>query len=285
MTDRWFEELRILMERHTGVEIDPGRQYFAESRLSPLLTTLSAPDPAALIKLATTDRQDVVLRHVLEAMLTGETTFFRDTRFYEYFRSHILKETLRRNAEKKSLRLWTAACSTGQEPYSVAMIFDELAHELRGWHIDIVASDISEAAIERAKGGLFNQFEVQRGLPVTYLLRHFQKQDEKWQISEQLRSRIEFQQDNILAAGRPAEPFDIIFCRNVLLYFSSSVRQAACENLLANMAPAGWLCLGSSEGSVIKSDSLIRFDPGHPGIFRFDATSVQARKVAHAAAV
>lgn len=268
MSTGWFGTVRSMVERHTGVSIDAGKQYLAESRLSSLVIKYRVADMDALLSFALQFGNGEVEQAIIDAMMTGETFFFRDAALFEHIKRSILPDIIRRNEQARSIRIWCAACSTGQEPYSVSMILDGLADSLRGWQVEIVASDISTTALERARTGEYNQFEVQRGLPVNLLLRYFQRNNDRWLISEHLRSMITFERSNLLEPSRnKVAVFDLILCRNILMYFGSQTRIAAVEGLARCLAPNGRIILGTSEAGIV-SDPVLVNDGSFPSIFK-----------------
>ncbi len=235
-----------------------------------------------LITLVESRRYPDIHQATLDAMMTGETFFFRDTSFFNHIKNDLLPDIIRQNGDKRSLRIWCAACSTGQEPYSVAMILDEFASRLRGWDFGIIASDISLAAIERAMCGEYNQFEVQRGLPVNLLLRYFQRNNERWQVAEHLKSMITFEQSSVLnPSSQKTASFDLILCRNMLIYFSDQTRDRAITTLTRCLAPQGRLVLGSSEASIVRSP-LLSADTGFLSVFKRSATNGSSGQMASA---
>jgi chemotaxis protein methyltransferase CheR len=191
MSER-MEKFRAFLAKRTGIALDADRDYMIDTRLFPVLRQKGVADVEKLIDLAMSGRDESLTQAVVEAMLTGETFFFRDKPVFDSFRNVLLPEMIAARRDTRRLRIWCAACSTGQEPYSIAMILDEEARALRGWQIEIVATDISESAVKAARAGSYNQFEVQRGLPVALLLRYFHREAERWMISEHLRSLIDF---------------------------------------------------------------------------------------------
>ena len=178
----------------------------------------------------------------------------------------ILPQLLAARAAERRLRIWCAACSTGQEPYSLAMLLDEEARRLTGWTIEILATDLSRRAVESAKQGLYSQFEVQRGLPITLLLRYFQRAGDRWQINEFLRSRIHFREFNLLSDYRALGTFDAIFCRNVLIYFDVQSKRDILARLSRTLAPDGFLLMGSAETVIGLSDTFVPHKE-HPTLF------------------
>ena len=187
---------------------------------------------------------------VVEALLNNETYFFRDKPTFDQLPEDILPELAERRAHSRRLSIWCAGCSTGQEVYSIAMLFAEQAEQWRDWSIDILGTDVSHSVIAAARGGLYSQFEVQRGLGVSQMLRHFEENRRGWQVVEPTRCVARFQQHNILDPLPTRQPVDLILCRNVLLYFGPETRQRAFAKLYSALAPDGYLMLGAGETVV-----------------------------------
>lgn len=267
MTDADFTFLRQLLHLRSGLSLSPDKRYLAESRLGILCRRRAiASLPALIQRLRVGD--DPTLEHaVVEAMTTNETLFFRDQTPFDLFRDVILPERLEANAGSRSLRIWCAAVSSGQEAYSIAMILDEMAPRLAGWKIQILGTDISGDVLERARKGLYSQFEIQRGLPIQLLLKHFQQDGDKWRISERLRKMVELRPHNLLEASGHLGQFDVIFCRNVLIYFDVQTKAKVLDALAPRLAPQGALLLGAAE-TVIGISTTIVPDKKHRGIYR-----------------
>lgn len=243
-----FARFRRALESRTGIALGADQQYLAESRLAPVMRVSGLPNFTPLVD-AFERREDPLLgQMVIDAMTTNETLFFRDRTPFETLRGHVLQDLKARRAAARRLRFWCAACSTGQEAYSVAMTLDQEARSLRGWSLDILATDLSTSAIETARAGTYSQFEVQRGLPTGYLLRYFHRKEESWRVNEHIRARIAFQDFNLLADFEPLGRFDVIFCRNVLMYFDPATRRVILARLEKALEPGGYLFLGASEG-------------------------------------
>ncbi len=267
MTDSDFTFLRRLLQLRSGLSLSPEKRYLAESRLSILCRRRDIADIATLIQ-KLRPGNDAALEHaVIEAMTTNETLFFRDHTPFDLFRDVILPERLAANATTRSLRIWCAAVSTGQEAYSLAMILDEMGPRLSGWKIQIVGTDISGEVLERARAGLYSQFEIQRGLPIQMLLKHFSQEGDRWRISERLRAMVDLRQHNLLEPNGHLGQFDIIFCRNVLIYFDVQTKARVLEALSPRLAPQGAMFLGAAE-TVIGISTTVLPDRQHRGVYR-----------------
>ncbi len=250
MTPQDFDFLRQLLKQRSGLVLSAEKQYLAESRLLPIARKhgmAGLTELVAQLKGASTTPLAV---EVVEAMTTNETFFFRDKLPFEHVRQTILPALLAARAREKRLRIWCAAASTGQEPYSLAMVLQEMAAALEGWRLDILATDLCGAVLERAKAGIYSQFEVQRGLPIGLLVRNFSQVGEQWQISEALRAMIRFRPINLLSDFSALGNFDVVFCRNVLIYFDQETKIGVLERIARQIAADGFFVLGAAETVV-----------------------------------
>ncbi len=267
MTDADYNFLRRLLHQRSGLSLSPEKRYLADSRLGILCRRRDIADIATLIQ-KLRPGNDAALEHaVIEAMTTNETLFFRDHTPFDLFRDVILPERIAANAATRSLRIWCAAVSTGQEAYSLAMILDAMAPRLSGWKIQIVGTDISSEVLERARAGLYSHFEIQRGLPIQMLLKHFSQEGDRWRISERLRAMVDLRQHNLLEPNGHLGQFDIIFCRNVLIYFDVQTKAQVLEALSPRLAPQGAMFLGAAE-TVIGISTTVLPDRQHRGVYR-----------------
>lgn len=236
------------IKQAAGIVLTPEKAYFVEARLAPVLReeNISSLDDL-LRRVETGDRR--LQQRIIDALTTNETFFFRDRQPFDHFRDVIMPELHQRRSPEKSIRIWCAACSSGQEPFSLVMLLDEMRAKIGSRHVEIVATDISEAILTKAKTGLFNQFEVQRGLPTKLLLQCFQKQGDNWKISDDVVRRVNFQKFNLMDDPRSLGTFDAIFCRNVLIYFDRLTRAKVFDKLAGRLAPDGFLLLGGAEST------------------------------------
>lgn len=241
------------ISKAAGIVLTTEKAYFVEARLSPVLREEGIASIDELMQRA--ERGDRRLaQRVVDALTTNETFFFRDKAPFEHFRNLILPELVSRRPVGKTIRIWCAACSSGQEPYSLVMLIDELKALLGGRQVEIHASDISENILSKAKSGLYNQFEVQRGLPTKLLLQYFEKVGDNWRISPDVVKRVNFFKFNLLDDPRSLGTFDVIFCRNVLIYFDRPTRGKIFDRLADRLAPDGFLLLGGAESTFGVTD-------------------------------
>ncbi len=252
----WLNRFRTFLAKRSGVALDADKLYFVESRLQSLAQQYGMASAEELFARIEKSGDPVLESEIIQALLTNETFFFRDRIPFDHFRNVVLPHLVEARAAKRHIRIWCAAASTGQEPYSLAMILDEEARRLAGWRVEILATDLSEQVLETARQGVYTQFEVQRGLPINQLLRYFHREGDRWRVAEHLRARVQFRQFNLLSDFQPLGAFDVIFCRNVLLYFDLDLRRKVLNRLVGAMAPDGYLALGATESVVGICDRL-----------------------------
>jgi chemotaxis protein methyltransferase CheR len=261
-----YEYLRKILKDHSGLDLSADKQYLIESRLLPLSRKCGVPGIGELVQKMKAGSSSIIAQ-VVEAMTTNETFFFRDKVPFEHFRDTIIPEMLKARAARKSIRIWCAAGSTGQEPYSLAMSLKEMGAALAGWRVEIVATDLSTEVLEKSKSGVYSQFEVQRGLPIQLLVKYFKQNGELWQISPELRAMVQHRQLNLLHDFSQLGTFDIIFCRNVLIYFDQDTKINIFGRLAKAMEGDGFLVLGAAETVVGLTDVFKPF-PDKRGLYR-----------------
>jgi chemotaxis protein methyltransferase CheR len=250
-----YEYLRKLLKDHSGLDLSTDKQYLIESRLLPLARKAGLPGISDLVQ-KMKGGSNALITQVVEAMTTNETFFFRDKVPFDHFRDTIMPEMLKLRAARKSLRIWCAAGSTGQEPYSLAMCLKEMGAALSGWRVEILATDLSQEVLEKSRTGIYSQFEVQRGLPIQLLIKHFKQVGELWQLAPAIRAMVKCQQVNLLSDFSRLGRFDLIFCRNVLIYFDTETKIGVLNRLARLMAGDGYLVLGSAETVVGLTDAF-----------------------------
>jgi chemotaxis protein methyltransferase CheR len=244
-----YEFLRKLLKERSGLDLSADKQYLLESRLIPLARKAGVPGLPELVQKLRGGAEPLIA-DVVEAMTTNETFFFRDKVPFDHFKGTIMPAMLQARAGRRSLRIWCAASSTGQEPYSIAMCLKELGAALTGWRVEIIATDLSQGVLEKSRAGLFSQFEVQRGLPIQLLVKHFTQTGELWQLNADIRAMVQFRQLNLLQDFSNLGVFDIIFCRNVLIYFDQNTKTNGFCRLAKVIEPDGFLMLGAAETVV-----------------------------------
>ena len=261
-----FEFVAQLLRKRSGLVISIDKIYLLESRLLPLARKRGIESMADLVSTMRLRPDEALLREVTEAMTTNESFFFRDIHPFEQFRQFILPALLKSRANQKRIRIWCAAASTGQEPYSIAMILKEEAYKLTGWKVDIVGTDLSREVLDRAREGIYNQFEVQRGLSTQLLNKYFTRVGDNWQISADIRSMVTYQEFNLLNSMIGLGKFDVIFCRNVLIYFDQETKGIVLNNLAKLLPPDGFLYLGSTE-TILGITNALHQSPDYRGIY------------------
>ena len=266
MTPPDYEYLRKLLKDHSGLDLSADKQYLIESRLLPLSRKSGLPGISELVQKMKVGSPALVAQ-VVEAMTTNETFFFRDKVPFDHFRDSIMPEIIKARAARKSIRIWCAAGSTGQEPYSLAMCLKEMSAALAGWRVEIIATDLSQEVLEKSKAGVYSQFEVQRGLPIQLLVKYFKQNGELWQISPEIRAMVQHRQLNLLHDFSSLGTFDVIFCRNVLIYFDQDTKINIFGRLAKIMEADGFLVLGAAETVVGLTDVFKPF-PDKRGLYR-----------------
>jgi chemotaxis protein methyltransferase CheR len=261
-----YEYLRKLLKDHSGLDLSADKQYLIESRLLPLSRKCDLAGISDLVQKMKGGSASHIAQ-VVEAMTTNETFFFRDKVPFDHFRDSIMPEILKARAARKSVRIWCAAGSTGQEPYSLAMSLKEMSAATAGWRIEIIATDLSQEVLEKSKAGIYSQFEVQRGLPIQMLVKYFKQMGELWQINADIRAMVQHRQLNLLHDFSGLGVFDVIFCRNVLIYFDQDTKINIFNRLAKSMEPDGFLVLGAAETVVGLTDTFKPF-PEKRGLYR-----------------
>ena len=267
-----------LLEARTGQQLTMSRRWRIETALSALMRDRGIATLDELITILVMGREPGLSQQVVEALLNNETYFFRDRAPFDVLQRHALPELANRRAKSKRLRIWSAGCSTGQEVYSLSMLFAEEPDKWRGWTIDILGSDVSTACIDRSRAGTYSQFEVQRGLGINQMSKWFEECADGWRAIEPLRKPIRFQVHNLLEPAPHPGDFDIVLCRNVLLYLSPEKKALAFERIAGAMAADGWLMLGAGE-TVIGQTGKLGADLNARGLYRLvgDGRSVEKR--------
>ncbi|MBI1207930.1 MAG: methyltransferase domain-containing protein [Azospirillum sp.] len=261
-----FDLFSTLVKQRSGLVLTKDKAYLLESRLMPVARKWQMKGLDELAQAMRGRRDEAMARDITEAMTTNESSFFRDQKPFDLFRQLVLPSLTEARAAKRSLRVWSAACSSGQEAYSLAMLLAEEGPKLAGWKFDIVGTDISAEMVERARAGLYTQFEVQRGLPITLLVKHFKQSGDKWQLSPQLRQMASFREFNLLGDLSGLGQFDVVFCRNVLIYFDQPTKARVLDQIARLMPADGVLFLGGAETVLGITD---RFKPmdGQRGLY------------------
>ena len=262
-----FGYVRDLVRKRSAIVLEHEKNYLVESRLQPLAHREGFPTISELVARLRTSGFGDLHSKVVEAMTTNETSFFRDLQPFEALRKVVVPDLIARRSNRQ-LRIWCAACSTGQEPYSVAMLLTEHFPQLANWDLRILATDLSTQVLEKAQSGSFNQIEINRGLPSTFLMKYFKRDGLNWQLKESILRMIEFRQMNLIETWPLLLQMDIVFMRNVLIYFDVQTKKAILGKVRRVLQPDGYLYLGGSECTYNLDDRFVRSEVENSSIYR-----------------
>ena len=269
LTSHEFAFISGLVRRDASIVLESGKEYLVEARLLPLARKAGLPSVSEFVALAQNRPEPEVHRRIVDALTTNETSFFRDGEPYTALASQILPDLLPNRSGGRSLKVWSAACSSGQEPYSLGMVLQD--NLPAGWSFEITATDISADMLLRAEAGNYSQLEINRGLPAAMLVRHFERVGASWRVSPSLRRAVTFRRLNLAAALPPMGPFDIIFIRNVLIYFDVATKRSVLAQVSNLLRPDGWLFLGSAETTIGIDERFERVMAGRTSAYRLRA--------------
>ena len=261
-----FEFLANLLKERSGLMLTPDKVYLLESRLTPLARKRGLDTLEALIQKLRMPGDSGLLRDVTEAMTTNESFFFRDNTPFDLFKNHVMPAMAKARAGQKRLRIWCAAASTGQEPYSLAILLRENWHQWKDWKIEIVGTDICTQVLDKAKAGSYSQFEVQRGLPIQLLIKYFKQEGDIWRLNDEIRNMVSFRSFNLLDNFTGLGTFDVIYCRNVLIYFDQPTKSGVLDRMAKTLAKDGTLFLGAAE-TVLGITDAFRPVRGQRGLY------------------
>ena len=274
MTPDEYAFLQQFLQQKSGLVLAEDKQYLVESRLTPIARAAGLNGLSALVACLQEEDRPRLADAIIEAMVTNESFFFRDRKPFLAF-SEEMVPALRERRPNKKMRIWSAAAAHGQEPYSLAMLVKEQQQHMPGWSFEICATDISKAAIAKAETGLYSQFEVQRGMPIQMLIDNFDQREEMWQVKPEVRAMVKFAAANLIEDFTQLGSFDVIFCRNVLIYFDQEIRNKVLSNLCKSLAPDGYLVLGAAE-SIVGTDLDLQPAGNFHGLFQFGASREQS---------
>lgn len=261
-----FDLYKDLLMKKSGLSLTPDKSYLLDSRLTPIAKKWNFPTLDAMTIALRGVPEPEMVKDIVEAMTTNETSFFRDTKPFEIFSKIVLPFMAKKRTTARSLRIWCAASSSGQEPYSLAMTVLEHQNLVPGWKVEITATDISDEILQKATTGEYTQFEIQRGLPIQMLMKYFEQKEDKWALKENVRKMVRFRNFNLLDDMTSLGTFDIIMCRNVLIYFDHKTKQDVLNRMAARMAPDGFLFLGGAE-TVLGLTDAFRMAESHRGLY------------------
>jgi len=268
-----FNYLSTMLKASSGLMLTTEKTYLLESRLNPIANRRKFESLEALVRAVRQNADPALKREIIEAMTTNESFFFRDKTPFDNFRDTVLPELLKVKAHRRSLRIWCAAASNGQEPYSLAMILKEEAHKLLGWTVEILGTDLATSVIDRARMGLYSQFEVQRGMPIQMLIKYFSEVGDMWQVAPEIRNMVTYKPFNLLDSFASLGQFDVIFCRNVLIYFDQDTKADVLTRLSRLLPEHGTLFLGAAE-TVLGLCPKFKPVPGKRGMYCLEPQQV-----------
>lgn len=265
MTPDSFHFLAGLVKTRSGIVLTADKGYMLETRLGAMMRREGLPSIDALALRLRAPRAEALIAEMVEALTTNESSFFRDGKPFDHLKKLLPKLVAARPAGQ-AIRIWSAACSSGQEAYSVAMLAAELGAALAGRRVEILGTDLSQEMLQRARDGIFTQFEVQRGLPVQMLVKYFRQDGTRWQVVPELRAMVRWQAFNLLDDPRGLGRFDVVFCRNVLIYFDAPTKSRVLAALAGQVAADGVVYLGGAETVLGLTDRLVPA-PGERGVY------------------
>ena len=269
-----FDFIRRVVREDAGIALEDGKEYLVEMRLTSLARKLAIGSAKELISQLRTETKPVIRRSITEAMTTNESSFFRDAHPFEALKVHLLPEIIKKRSSERKISIWCAASSSGQEPYSIAMLIREHFPELINWQVKILATDISDGILAQAREGRYSQLEVNRGLPAQMLVRHFRSEKNEWVLKEDVRKMVSFQNLNLIAPWPAMPQFDMVFIRNVLIYFTIATKQEILRKIVKVMRPDGCLFLGSTETTLNLDVPYERIPVGKTVYFRPEKPAV-----------
>lgn len=274
-----FDLYKDILKARSGLTLTPDKSYLLDSRLTPVAKKWghASLDAMTLVLRGVPDPN--LVKDVVEAMTTNETSFFRDTKPFDMFKNTILPYLMKKRATRKSINIWCAAASSGQEPYSLSMLLKETGHAINGWNIKILGTDISTEILDHAKKGVYSQFEVQRGLPIQMLMKYFDQTGDTWTIKDEIRKMVKYEFFNLLDSMDKLGTFDIIFCRNVLIYFDEQTKKMVLEKMARRLEGDGFLVLGGAE-TVLGITDAFKLAESHRGLYVLKNGTFDAKELA-----
>ena len=263
-----FAFIRDLVLRRSAIVLEPGKEYLVETRLLPLARTAGDETVPRFIARLRTAATPTLLTAVVEALTTNETSWFRDRHPFDALRDHVLPELMARPQGNRRISVWSAACSSGQEPYSIAMVLTDAIANHPGWSADIVATDLSNEILAQARSARYSQLEVNRGLPAALMVRHFERAGTHWALREPIRKMVSFRELNLAVPLPTMQPVDIVFLRNVLIYFDAAMKRQVLAQVRRVLRPDGYLFLGGAETTLHLDSEFERSPLGATSVYR-----------------
>jgi len=271
MTPVEFDYVCRLVRDRSGIVLETGKEYLVDARLTPVARQCDLTSVSELVGRLQAGLDSGLAVRVVEAMVTTETSFFRDLHPFNTLRTTVLPDLIRRRQDERRLTVWFAACSTGQEPYSFALLIREYFPELSGWRLELLATDLSAEAIARARAGVYSQIEVNRGLPAALLVKYFKQHGGTWELSEEIRRMVEFREMNLTRPWPVLPRADLVFLRNVMIYFDVETKKAILSRVARVMRPDGYVLLGGAETTLNLNDSIRRVEHLKGGFYQLVA--------------
>ena len=268
LAEQDFHYIQDLVRERAAIVLEPGKEYLAVTRLDPLVRRAGLGSLSELVAALREGRTSALHEEVVDALTTNETTWFRDVHPFESLRTHVLPDLIERKRLSRTLCIWSAGCSSGQEPYSVAMLVRDEFPELDGWQISITGTDVSAGMLERAQAGRYGQIEVNRGLPAHLLVKHFRRVGVGWELDAGIRSMVRFQRQSLMEPWTNLPPMDLVLMRNVMIYFDVATKRQVLGRVRDVLAPHGYLLLGSAETTLHIDDAFQRHAVGPTGWYR-----------------
>lgn len=275
LAERDFRYIQDLVHERAAIVLEPGKEYLALTRLDPVARSAGMGSVAELVAALRGDEGSALHELVVDALTTNETTFFRDATAFETMRTVVLPELIERKARSRTLSIWSAGCSSGQEPYSVAMLLRE-AFDLEGWQVSILGTEVSAAMLERARAGRYGQLETSRGLPPELLARYFHAAGDGWEVNDSIRAMVRFERHNLVEPWPVFAPMDLVLMRNVLLYFDRATRGRVLTQARRVLSPDGYLLLGAAETIANDVDGFERCSVAPTGWYRHEGSALRA---------
>ncbi len=264
-----FAKLRVLLATHTGIRMEDDKEYFVAQRLVAVAAELGLAHVPQLIDALNEEPEHGPLhRRVIESLAVSETSFFRDLHPFDALRESVLPRLIAARAGVRQLRIWSAACATGQELYSVALLLRDAFPELRAWDVELLGTDFSNAVLRRARAGRFSPIETHRGLPAATLTRWFHRDGADWRVRDEIRAMVTFREHNLVTGSPLAPPMDVVLLRNVLMYFDADTRRRVLELIDRSIRPDGVLILGAGETGVARGGPFASEEVGRSVVLR-----------------
>ena len=262
-----FDQIRKLVLERSGIVLDSSKIAMVEQKMGPIAKDSGVADTSKLAQDILKNPSGSMATKLIEEIATPETGFFRDNRAFKALKQEVIPRIIEKRGVERTLNIWSGGCSTGQEPYSIVMMLQENFPQLKGWTIRFIATDISGKVLERARSGIYTQLEMNRGLPAPLLLKYFQKQGLQWQVKPAIRSLIEFREFNLVKNWPPLPKMDIIFLRNVLVYFQPETKRTVLDKVADTLRPDGFLFMGMAEIPMTRDNKFEKLDVERSGCF------------------